>query len=302
MTLPRVKLRAAHAFIGHDGIVVIAAAEGHAIVALMPAGRQPVGNQGFGENGFSLLLRRQIAGELQSEKFLVLEGGYPRIFPLVHITRFRAHEGRRQRHLLAEDEAGDDQMMTAQLPAPRLGRRRLTEEVQLIAPLAEQPRRADELAEKGVQLHQIARLLVARGAQTRLDDRHRRVFEIARNFVEPQPKVLIAHDAVLPELPFARVERQTDFLFLLGVEQRYQRACGAEDFARRRRFGLEREQARNDVAIRGDALERRRQKLFDAASFVLAARRQHEIVKLLMRQSEVEGFAHLRNEFAKIRL
>jgi hypothetical protein len=124
----------------------------------------------------------------------------------------------------------------------------------------------------------------------------------AWSFVEPKPEVLIANDAVLPKLPLARVERKADFLFFLGAEQRYQRAHGAENFARRRRFGLEREKARNKAAVRGDAIERRRQKFLDAPSFVLTARGQHEIVKLLMRQSEVEGLSHFRDEFAKIRL
>src|SRR5580692_9468072 len=111
-------------------------------------------------------------------------------------------------------------MMAAQLPSPRLGHGWLAEDVQLIAPLAEQPRRPDEIAEKGVQFHQIARLLVACGAETSSYDGHSRFLENARNFVEPQTKVFVANDAVLPNLPFPRFDRQANLFLLFRVQQR----------------------------------------------------------------------------------
>src|ERR1700734_2413625 len=98
----------------------------------MPAGRQPIGNDRVGEYSLSLLLRRQVAGKLQAETLFVFENDDAGIFPLVDISRLRPHEGRRQRHLFAQDETGDDQMMAAQLPSPRFGHGWLAEDVQLI--------------------------------------------------------------------------------------------------------------------------------------------------------------------------
>src|SRR5580704_12663145 len=164
----------------------------------MPPGREPTRHDRVGEYGLSLLRRRQVAGKLQAEALFVLECDDPGIFALIDISRLRPHEGRRQRHLFAQDETGDDQMMAAQLPSPRLGHGWLAEDVQLIAPLAEEPRRPDQIAEKGVQFHQIARLLIARGAETSPYHRHSGFLENARDFVESETKVLVADDAVLP--------------------------------------------------------------------------------------------------------
>ena len=75
MALLRAKLCSAHSFIRDDFIILIAAAEGHSIIALMPAGRKLIGTKGLGENSFQLLLRRQIAGKLQSQALFVFEDG-----------------------------------------------------------------------------------------------------------------------------------------------------------------------------------------------------------------------------------
>ena len=99
---------------------------------LMLAAREPICNKRLGEYRLSLLLRRQVAGKLQAEALFVLECDDPGIFSLIHISRLRAHEGRRQRHLLAQDETGENQMMAAQLPSPGLGPGRLAEHVQLV--------------------------------------------------------------------------------------------------------------------------------------------------------------------------
>src|SRR5580700_9559353 len=274
----------------------MASAERHAVVALMPAGWQLIGDDCVGEYGLSLLLRRQVAGKLQAEALFVLKCDDSGIFPLIDISRLRPHEGRRQRHLFAQDETGDNQMMAAQLPSPRLGHGWLAEDVQLIAPLAEQPRRPDEVAEKGIQLHQIARLLVACGAETSPYDGHSRFLQNARSFVESQTKVLVANDAVLPDLPLPRFDRQANLLFLFRAQPRQKRRNSVQDFPRGRAFGPEREEARNDVAVHGQALEGRGEIFFDAGFCSLAADRYHGVIKLLRSHSKVEGLPHLRNE------
>src|ERR1700683_3173487 len=129
----------------------MAPAEDQAVDTLMPTGRKSIRQEAIGENGLSFLLRRQVAGKFQAETLFVLECDDSRIFSGIRVSRLSPHEGRRQRHLLTQDEASDNQMMTAYLPSPRFGRGRLTENVQLVGPLAKQVRRADEFAEKRVE-------------------------------------------------------------------------------------------------------------------------------------------------------
>lgn len=77
--------------------------------------------------------------------------------------RFGPPEIWRHHHLVAIDEAVDDQVMTVDLPSPGLGRRRLAENANLVIPLVEFIRAAGNFTGVMVQLHDIARGLVTGG-------------------------------------------------------------------------------------------------------------------------------------------
>src|SRR5262245_31979005 len=105
------ELRPCNSLIRNDGIVLERASEAHAIRALVAAWRQGVGNGCFVNDGFALLGAGKAANELQSDALLVVEQANPGMGARVGISGLRTHEGGRERHLCADDEAGKTQMM-----------------------------------------------------------------------------------------------------------------------------------------------------------------------------------------------
>src|SRR4051794_8227527 len=113
------------------------------------------------DDGALLLLRRERAHQRQTRALLVLEQADAFERPMIRVARLGAPEARSEHHLLAEHETIQRKMMAEQLPAPRLARGRLAIEAEDIGPFPEHGRPADEIAEKAVEPHHVARQLIA---------------------------------------------------------------------------------------------------------------------------------------------
>src|SRR6185437_11828021 len=97
------------------------------------------------------------AHERIAARFLFGENARSLVFAGFRLDRLRAQELRRQYHLVAEDEAIDDEMMPIDLPAPGPLRRGRTHDAHPVIPLANML----------VEPHYVARGLEAGGAEAR---------------------------------------------------------------------------------------------------------------------------------------
>ena len=207
--LRRGERRALQPFIGNDAVVLMGAAQMQ-IVREMPAARRQIpADHRMGDDGLALLRRRQRAHEREPGTLLVLEQADACERSAIRISRLRAQEGRRQHHLPAEHEAAQGEVMAEQLPAPGLVRRGRAEQTERVAPFAEHGGAADEIAEKTVQPHHVARGFVAFGAQARAQHVHDRFAHGIRHFIEAQPVVFDVELGVLPVGATGRSRRES---------------------------------------------------------------------------------------------
>jgi hypothetical protein len=123
-----------------------------------------------------------------------------------HPAWLGAHEGRGEDHVVAEHEAVDVQVMTVELPAPGLVRRRRAEDRDEVVPLAELGRAGGEDSQQAVDPHDVARLVEPSRRQRRPDHvesepallraevaQHEPMTEHVRVGVEPGPPLLGRH-------------------------------------------------------------------------------------------------------------
>ena len=164
-------------------------------------------------------------------------------------------------------------MMAEQLPAPGLARRRLAEEAEIIAPLAQDLRRADEIAEETVELHHVMRAFHALGAEARAQHLHHRVACCLTGLFEAQPVILEEQLGVLPAPPGFGLDRKAarPALACAHEPQELPRRIGHR--RDRRAFGRELEKPGDDLPLGGDALEGLGQKLRPGGEELLPARR-----------------------------
>ena len=150
--------------------------------------------------------------------------------------------------------------MPEQLPAPRfaqrLGHRRRAEQTEDVAPFAHHGGPADEVAEEAVELHHVARQLIAVLAHAGAQHRHGGVAQRFAHFVEAQSVMLDVELGVLPVPPLVGAHRKARRLLLLGRHPREQRVGRLDHRLRRRALGPPREEIGNGLAAGGDAAER----------------------------------------------
>ena len=99
----------------------------------------------------------------------------PAYLPVRAVTGSEPDEERRHHHLIAQHEVVDDRVMAVELPSPRLGRRRLAHQRDVVLPLAVLLEVvAVELGQRVVQLHDVLGQRQAPGAQRRAQQGDRR--------------------------------------------------------------------------------------------------------------------------------
>ena len=125
------------------------------------------------ENRLAALLSAQRVDERQPLVLLGLQHAGARVDARLGDHRLGAHEHRRDHHLIADDEAVDDQVMAVDLPAPRLVLRWLAEHADEVDPLAVLGPAPGDLADGVVQPHDVARGAEAARAERLLDQPQR---------------------------------------------------------------------------------------------------------------------------------
>ena len=195
---------ALQALIRHHAIVLECAAEMQVVGEMPPPLRQIAAHHRMRDDGPLLLLRRKRAHQLQAGALLVLEQPDALERSVVGVVRLCAPERRRQHHLMAQHEAVEHQMMAEQLPAPRLGRGRLAEQAEDVAPFAHHRRPVHEVAEEAVELHHVAREVVAMLAHADAQHRQHGVAQRLADLVEAQAVMLDIELGVLPVPPLVR--------------------------------------------------------------------------------------------------
>src|SRR5580704_6464970 len=98
---------------------------------------QITAHYGMRDNSAPLLLRRKRAHQRQAGALLVFEQARAGERSGIGIVRFGTQEARRQHHLAAKHQAVEAQVMTEELPAPRLGFRRRAEQAEDEGPLTQ---------------------------------------------------------------------------------------------------------------------------------------------------------------------
>src|SRR4029077_18743671 len=160
--------------------------------------------------------------------------------------RFGAHEGGRHHQLVAEHEAVDVEMMTVDLPAPRLARRRGTKDADPIEPFPVFLGLAGDFKGVSVEPHDVTRALVSRRAHGLLHEPERGLAlimpEIRKADAVPhQPRVDIR-----PFSPCRVVDRKARRLALLR-DQLGEQGSSRPPHRRCRDAGSgEREESRDD--------------------------------------------------------
>ena len=220
----------------------------------------------------ALLLARKCAHQLQPRALLVLEQPDALERPVVGVVRLGAPERRRQHHLRAQHEAIEHQVMAEELPAPRFARRRLAEQAEDVAPFAHHRRPVHDVAEKAVELHHVARQLVAVRAHAHAQHRQHAVAQRLADLVEAQAVVLDVELGVLPVPPHVGAGRKARRLALLRRHRRQQRVDRLDHRLGRRALRPRREQIGDGLAVRGDAAERLVEHPIPLAEQLLGAR------------------------------
>src|SRR5215468_713278 len=105
-------------------------------------------------------------------------------------------------------------MVTEQLPAPWLDGRWRAIETEDVAPFAQHCRPADEVAEKTIEPHHVARDLVALRAHAHAQHAHDSLAHLIGGLIEAQTVSLDVVLSVLPLLPDVRIERKAHALAL----------------------------------------------------------------------------------------
>src|SRR5579871_4968678 len=122
------------------------------IVGEMPApGRQIAADHGMSHDRAALLLRRQRAHQRQTGALLVFEQPGTGKRPGIGIVRLGAEKTWGEHHLPPENEAVEAQMMTEQLPSPRLRFDGIAEQTKNVGPFAQYIGAADQIAEEAIE-------------------------------------------------------------------------------------------------------------------------------------------------------
>src|ERR1700691_5413194 len=95
-----------------------------------------------------LLSRRQRAHQRQSAAFLILEQAGACKWPGIGVVGLGAEKAGCEHHLPADDEAVEAEMVSEQLPPPRLRFRRGAKETKDVSPFTEHLSPGDQVAEK----------------------------------------------------------------------------------------------------------------------------------------------------------
>ena len=118
------------------------------------------------EDGLLPLRVSERVHEREPAVLLVLKDGCPLVLAGRGDDRFGSGEERRHHDLIAKDEVVDDGVVAVELPSPRFGGRRLAHDGDVVLPLAVLVEVvAGQLAERFVQVHDVARLLQSFRAQ-----------------------------------------------------------------------------------------------------------------------------------------
>jgi hypothetical protein len=147
--------------------------------------------------------------------------------------RLGAEKCRRHRHLTAEHEKIDVQMMTVDLPAPGLffgGCAHDAEPIQILAELVEL---ASHFHDGLVKPHDVPRGLKSLGAEA-FFEQSQRVIKLAVG--HGKQRHTVAHDRavdIAPQAPFGRVDGEERVAALLGIERGEKRFSGFADRLRR---------------------------------------------------------------------
>src|SRR5271156_3857550 len=114
------------------------------VVSEVPAvWRQVAADHGMRDDCLLLLVRRQGAHQRQAGTLLILEQAGAGERSGIGIVGLGPEEAWREHHLPADDKTIEAQVMAEELPSPRFGFRRLTEQAKDIGPFAEHVRSAD---------------------------------------------------------------------------------------------------------------------------------------------------------------
>src|SRR6185437_4961503 len=166
------------------------------------------------------------AHERIAARFLFGENARSLVFAGFRLDRLRAQELRRQYHLVAEDEAIDDEMMPIDLPAPGPLRRGRTHDAHPVIPLAIFLGPLRQLANMLVEPHYVARGLEAGGAEARAQQIERALALLGAEVLKKAAeRVAVGGDADkrLRHLRFAAIEH---FLQDFGEREGLQSLAG----------------------------------------------------------------------------
>ena len=163
-------------------------------------------------------------------------------------------------------------MMAEELPAPRLGRGRLAEQAEDVAPLAHHRRPLHDVAEEAVELHHVARQLIAVRAHAGAQHRQHRVAQRFADFVEAKPVVLDIELGVLPVPPLVGAGRKARAFFCSGDMPASSALTASIIASGRRALGPRRKEIGDRLAAGGDAAERLVEHPLPVAEQLLGAR------------------------------
>ena len=140
-------------------------------------------------------------------------------------------------------------MVAEQLPAPGLGFGRIAKQAKDVGPFAEHLRPADQVAEKTIEPHHVARHLVALAAQACAHHCHHRRLDCGVDLIEPKAVMLDVQLGILPVPPKLRVDGERGRAALRRGEAQQQVLHGGDHCRCRRIFCLQRKQVRLDMSV-----------------------------------------------------